>query len=70
MIVYNIKNELNKTYFITGSESPIYNDYRFKMLAENSMEGIIPVDIRSINGETRLYYDITNKANLAKLKRT
>lgn len=67
MILYNIKNELNKTYFITGSDSPVYNDYRFKMLSENRMDGIIMVDIRVINGETKLYYDITDKANLVKL---
>lgn len=64
MIIYNIKNELNHLYLTAPAEISGYNDYRYRMIADNRIEGLLPLEIRNINGENRLYFDITEKENL------
>ncbi len=66
MIVYNIKNELNKTFLSATAEIVRYDDYRFKMITDNKIDGIIDPELRSINGESKLYYDISGKENFVK----
>lgn len=62
-MIYNVKYELNKTYMTLPAEASRYDDYRYKMLTDNVIEGILPVEIRNINGERRFYYDISEKEN-------
>lgn len=66
-MIYKIKKELNKTYLIICGNDEISNDYRVKMLSDNQISGLIPIEIRSINGKKQLYYDITGKINIVKL---
>lgn len=66
-MVYKIKKELNKTYLIICENDEILNDYRLRMLSDNQISGLIPIEIRSINGRKQLYYDITGKINIVKL---
>ncbi|MCR4960134.1 MAG: DUF6382 domain-containing protein [Lachnospiraceae bacterium] len=64
MMIYNIINELNRTYMTLPADTAGYDDYRYRMLTDNAIEGILPVEIRTINGERRFYYDISEKENL------
>ncbi|MBQ9612656.1 MAG: FHA domain-containing protein [Lachnospiraceae bacterium] len=41
--------------------------YQYRMLAANSVEGLLPCACRSINGQQYLYYDITSRQNLEDL---
>lgn len=64
-MIYNIKKELNKTYLLINVSSE-EDDYRANMLSENVIEGIIPIEIREIDGRKQYYYDISDKINLPK----
>ncbi|MBP5152899.1 MAG: hypothetical protein ILP13_08315, partial [Lachnospiraceae bacterium] len=55
-------HELNHTYLIiTGSSIEKTDDFRYRMLLSNCMEGVIPMQIRVINGEREIYFDITER---------
>lgn len=41
--------------------------YQYRMLAANSVEGLLPCACRLINGQQYLYYDITSRQNLEDL---
>lgn len=65
-MIYKIKRELNKIFLILCENNELEEDYRLSMLSENNIDGLIPVEVRSINGKHQLYYDITGKTNLIK----
>ena len=65
-MIYNLKNELGKTYLIAGIDFEIKDDYKLKMITENTINGLIPVNIRQIDGEKRAYYDVTDKTSLSR----
>ena len=65
-MIYNLKNELGKTYLIAGIDFEIKDDYRLKMITENVIDGLIPINIRQIDGEKRAYYDVTDKKSLSR----
>lgn len=64
-MIYAVKNELNKS-FLSVVAGEVVTDYRFKMIKENTIDGLLPVEERNINGEVYLYFDITEKINLVK----
>lgn len=66
MIIYNIKNELNKMLLSVPADTVNYDDYRYKMINDNKIEGILPLEMRNINGESRLYYDISGRENFVR----
>ncbi len=60
-------NELNRKYIrVTGDVLSQTDDFRFRMLLSNCIEGIIPMQIRSINGEREIYFDVTDREPLEK----
>ena len=60
-------HELNKTYLKLPKESSEHlDDFRFKMLLSNCIEGIIPMQLRSINGEQEVIFDVTEKESIRK----
>lgn len=61
MIIYNLTTELNRTFLTAVTETEVYNDYRYKMLTDNCIEGILPLEMRNVNGECKIYYDISEK---------
>lgn len=61
MVIYSLFNELNRTYLTALTETKNYNDYRYKMLSDNDIEGILPLEMRNVNGECKVYYDISEK---------
>lgn len=54
--------ELTKTYMIvSGEEIDRTENFRYKMLAANNIKGILPLEIRMINNEKKIYIDVTGK---------
>ncbi|MCR5279386.1 MAG: DUF6382 domain-containing protein [Lachnospiraceae bacterium] len=67
MFQIETENELNKTYLkISGDVGDKTDDFRFRMLLSNCIDGIIPMQFRSINGEQELYFEITEKEPISK----
>ncbi|MCR5310276.1 MAG: DUF6382 domain-containing protein [Lachnospiraceae bacterium] len=66
MIQTKTIHELNHTYLIiTGDCIEKTDDFRYRMLLSNCMEGVIPMQIRVINGEREVYFDITEREPVA-----
>lgn len=56
--------ELNHTFMsVSGDEIEDFKDYRYRMLDLNKVKEILPLEIRSINNEKKLYVDVTGKEN-------
>ena len=51
-------------YLIIREDEMIGDDYQRKMITENRIRGLLPCQIRYINGETLLYYEITSKQSV------
>lgn len=58
----NYRRETDKSYMIL-SGTPI-RDYQLRMLQENYVEGLLPVEIRRMNGEESFYYEITARQSI------
>lgn len=65
------KRENHKSYFVVkdqrleelpdeGTNDP----YGMKMICDNSIRGLLPISLRTFNGEKELYYDISSKQSL------
>ena len=65
-MMYSIKKELGNTYLIMDADKENLDDYRYKMLSGNTIGGIIPLTVRTINTGSQLYYDVSDKINLIK----
>lgn len=58
--------ELNSTYMeVGGEEIENTENYRYKMLSANNIKGILPIEIRLINAEKKIYIDISGKESIA-----
>lgn len=60
--------QLNNTYLKIGTQ--IENekeDYRYKMLAEYKIDGILPMQINSVNGKKEALFDVSEKQSLKAL---
>ena len=74
MMQAEYRREDHKTYFVvkdTRINEYEKNDgnvaYDLEMLCENRIKGLLPISIRSFNGETELYYDISTKQTMSVL---
>ena len=65
-MIYNIKNELGRTYLIAGIDFKIEDDYRVQRMTEYEIYGLLPLSVRVIDGEKRAYYDITDKISFTR----
>lgn len=60
-----LKYELNNTYIvISGEEASDPCDFRYKMLEANHIRNILPMEIRTINNERKIYVDVTGKESV------
>ena len=48
-------------YLIIREDEMTGDDYQRKMITENRIRGLLPCQIRYINGETLLYYERTER---------
>lgn len=61
-----IEHELNRTLLIlSGQEFSVEEDYRHRMLSENDIKGLIPLNFQSINGNREARFDITHLVSLS-----
>lgn len=51
-------------YLIIREDEMTGDDYQRKMITENRIRGLLPCQIRYINGETLLYYEITSRQSV------
>ena len=51
-------------YLIIREDEMTGDAYQRKMITENRIRGLLPCQIRYINGETLLYYEITSKQSV------
>lgn len=51
-------------YLIIREDEMTGDDYQRKMITKNRIRGLLPCQIRYINGETLLYYEITSKQSV------
>lgn len=58
------KSDLNQTWLIIDGEEMEAEDYQLQMLRENDIPGILPMEVRSIDGNLQYYYDISGTASL------
>lgn len=69
MMQAEFKRENHKSYFVIkdtrlDSNEQMHVVYDLEMLCENQIQGILPINLHSFNGETELYYDISTKQTL------
>lgn len=74
MMQAEYRREDHKTYFVVKdtrinscAEKESDAAYDLEMLCENRIKGLLPISIRSFNGETELYYDISTKQTMSVL---
>lgn len=60
-----LKRELNKTYLILSSEESLYEEsYEVEMILKNNPPGILPMHALRVDGEIKLFYDVSAKQHL------
>lgn len=68
------KRENHKSYLVIkkyeseeslSKEEKAQNDYDMKMLCSNHIDGLLPMDVHTFNGEKELYYDISVRQPLS-----
>lgn len=64
-IKYEYENNCN--YIVVREDKCIAEDYQTTMLGRNKIEHFLSFDIRVINGDNYVYYDISSKQQLTKL---
>lgn len=59
------RRELNHSYLVLKTDTQhSFTDYCTKMLLCNSIDGLLPCNLRTIDGESFLYYEITSHQSL------
>lgn len=60
-----LKRDLNKTYLILSSEEEPYEEsYELEMIIKNAPQTILPLHALRVDGEIRLFYDVSAKQTL------
>jgi len=63
--------EMNHTYIVvSGEEIEQTENYRYRMLSANNIPCILPLEIRIINNEKRIFVEITGKESILNLYST
>ncbi len=61
MRAYEYKRDLNHNYLILDGGKAGTEKYREKIMERNQITGLLPYQIRYIDGQTKYYYDISSK---------
>lgn len=61
------KRDLNHNYMIMTCEEEHIHGYEMKMLTENEVSGFLPLSIRSVDGETMIYYEISSRQSMKRI---
>lgn len=61
------RREMKHNYLIVDPEELIWRNYECKMLAGNTIRGILQFQLRQIDDEVRFYYEITSRQPLSRM---
>lgn len=61
----NYYTDAMSNYLIIRCPEDATEGYQYRMLAVNRIRGLLPCSLRSIDGQTYLYYEITSRQSLA-----
>lgn len=61
------RREMKHNYMIIDPESLVWRNYECRMLAANTVEGVLRFQIRQIDDEIRFYYEITSRQPLTRM---
>lgn len=57
--------ELNKSYMVMlGDEIDKSENYKYKMLTANQIKNLMPIEMRLINNEKKIYVDVSGKESM------
>lgn len=54
------KRDMQNSYLVIGTEIPCANRYQLFMLLNNQIEGILPIELRSVDDKNEYYYRISS----------
>ena len=57
--------DMNKNYMILPADG--CRDYQLRMFIENRIPGLLKGEIREINGEEKIYYNISSRQPLSRV---
>lgn len=61
------RREMKHNYMIVDPESLTWRNYECRMLAANSIDGVLHFQIRQVDDEIRFYYEITSRQPLNRI---
>lgn len=62
------KRDMTHNYMVPDLAEQIYeDDYRVHMLMENHIRGLLPCSIKSVNCQSRFFYDITSRQSMEQI---
>ena len=61
------RRDLNHNYMILENEKITGNEYQVRMMEQNSIPELLPLQLRKKNGKSYLYYDITSRQPLTQI---
>lgn len=61
------RREMKHNYLIIDPEALIWRNYECRMLASNTIEGVLHFQIRQVDDEIRFYYEITSRQPLERM---
>ena len=59
--------EFDRTFLVVEDENLQEESFEWKMLQKNALEGLLPLQIRKLNGKLQIYFDISMKQDLGAL---
>lgn len=61
------RREMKHNYLIVNPESLVWRNYECRMLAANTIEGVLHFQIRQVDDEIRFFYEITSRQPLERM---
>ena len=61
------RRDLNHNYMILENEKITGNEYQVRMMEQNSIPELLPLQLRKKNGKSYLYYDITSRQPMTQI---
>lgn len=61
------RRDLNHNYMILESEKITGNEYPVRMIEQNNIPELLPLQLRKMNGKSYLYYEITSRQPLSQI---
>ncbi|WP_035765694.1 DUF6382 domain-containing protein [Butyrivibrio sp. NC2002] len=62
---FRFYRELKHNYFVIDADEEDLSDYQYKMLENNKVNGIIPLDLRRMDNRCAFYYEIDSKQSMS-----